>query len=117
MEPIKIILLPRRKKIRLELPKHVTTVNPSTSMVRNPVTRKHNLQLPTGVSFLVIKHTSKYKYLYYSLMSIGMILNPVSKEMEKKMATHSDILAWRIPWTEEPGTVHGVTKGQTRLSD
>ena len=23
--------------------------------------------------------------------------------MEKKMATHSSILAWRIPWTEEPG--------------
>ena len=36
------------------------------------------------------------------------------------MATHSSILAWRIPWTEEPGglhTVHGVTKSQTRLSD
>ena len=23
--------------------------------------------------------------------------------LEKEMATHSDILAWRIPWTEEPG--------------
>ena len=23
--------------------------------------------------------------------------------MEKAMATHSSILAWRIPWTEEPG--------------
>ena len=23
--------------------------------------------------------------------------------MEKKMATHSRIPAWRIPWTEEPG--------------
>ena len=22
--------------------------------------------------------------------------------LEKKMATHSNILAWRIPWTEEP---------------
>ena len=28
------------------------------------------------------------------------------------MATHSTILAWEIPWREEPGrsTVHGVTK-------
>ena len=28
------------------------------------------------------------------------------------MATHSSILAWRIPWTEEPSwaTVHGVAK-------
>ena len=23
--------------------------------------------------------------------------------LEKKMETHSSILAWRIPWTEEPG--------------
>ena len=32
--------------------------------------------------------------------------------MEKEMAIHSSILAWEIPWTEEPGgaTVHGVAK-------
>ena len=30
--------------------------------------------------------------------------------------THSSILAWEIPWTEEPGGVHGVTKSRTRLS-
>ena len=31
------------------------------------------------------------------------------------MATHSMILAWRIPWTEEPGgaTVHGVAELDT----
>ena len=29
--------------------------------------------------------------------------------LEKEMATHSSILARRIPWTEEPGaTVHGA---------
>ena len=30
--------------------------------------------------------------------------------LEKGMATHSSILAWRIPWAEEPDglTVHGV---------
>ena len=35
--------------------------------------------------------------------------------LEKGMATHSSILAWRIPWAEEPGgaTVHGVKKRQT----
>ena len=26
------------------------------------------------------------------------------------MATHSSILAWRIPWTEEPGGVHQIAK-------
>ena len=45
--------------------------------------------------------------------------------LEKGMATHSSILAWRIPWTEEPDKgpwihgkksligVHGVAKIQT----
>ena len=39
--------------------------------------------------------------------------------LEEGMATLSSILAWRIPWTEEPGgaTVHGVAKSQTQLSD
>ena len=29
--------------------------------------------------------------------------------LEKEMATHSSILAWRIPWTEEPG---GLIEGE-----
>ena len=34
---------------------------------------------------------------------------------EKEMATHSSILGWKIPWTEEPGwaTIHGVSKNWT----
>ena len=38
--------------------------------------------------------------------------------LEKKMATHSSILAWKIPRKEEPGgraTVHRVAKSQTGL--
>ena len=36
--------------------------------------------------------------------------------LEKGKAAHSRILAWRIPWTEEPGaTVHGVVKSRTQL--
>ena len=39
--------------------------------------------------------------------------------LEKGMATHSSILAWRIPWTEEPGGLQfmGSQKSQTQLSD
>ena len=36
------------------------------------------------------------------------------------MATHSSSLAWKIPWTDEPGrlhAVHGLTKSRIRLSD
>ena len=28
--------------------------------------------------------------------------------LEKGMATHSSILAWRIPWTEEPGGLQSM---------
>ena len=35
--------------------------------------------------------------------------------LEKEVAAHSTILAWKIPWTEEPGGLLrvGVTKSQT----
>ena len=39
--------------------------------------------------------------------------------LEKEMATHSSILAWKIPWTEELGglypQVHGVTRVRHNL--
>ena len=38
------------------------------------------------------------------------------KPLEEGMATHSSTLAWRIPWTEEPGrlhTVHWVAESDT----
>ena len=39
--------------------------------------------------------------------------------LEKEMTTHSSILAWEIPWTEEPGGLQsmGSQKSQTRLND
>ena len=39
--------------------------------------------------------------------------------MEKEMALHSSILAWEIPWTEEPGSLQsmGSQKSQTWLGD
>ena len=42
-------------------------------------------------------------------------VQPLNKEdpLEKGKATHSSILAWRIPWTEEPGGLHPI--GSQRL--
>ena len=39
--------------------------------------------------------------------------------LEKEMATHSTILSWEIPWTEDPGGLQstGSQKSQTLLSD
>ena len=39
--------------------------------------------------------------------------------LEKEMATHSKVLAWKIPWTEEPGGLQSVEsqKSQTQLNE
>ena len=38
--------------------------------------------------------------------------------LEKRMSTHSSILAWRIPWTEKPGGLQsrGWSQSQMRLT-
>ena len=36
--------------------------------------------------------------------------------LEKGMATHSSILAWRIPWTEEPGRLQSMGLQRVRHS-
>ena len=33
--------------------------------------------------------------------------------LEKEMATHSSTLAWKIPWTEEPGSPWGLKESDT----
>ena len=38
--------------------------------------------------------------------------------LEKEMAIHSSILAWKIPWMEEPGRLQSMgSQSQTQLSD
>jgi len=40
-----------------------------------------------------------------------------SAQLEKEMATHSSILAWKIPWMEEPGRLQSMgSQSRTRLS-
>ena len=38
--------------------------------------------------------------------------------LEKEMATHASTLAWKIPWTEEPGRIWSMrSQSRTQLSD
>ena len=37
--------------------------------------------------------------------------------LEKGMATHSSILAWKIPWTEEPGGPQSIGSQRDGLND
>ena len=48
-----------------------------------------------------------------AMQGIGVQSLGQGDPLEEEMATHSNILAWRIP----PATVHGVAKSQIRLSD
>ena len=48
------------------------------------------------------------------------LIRGLERSPEEEMATPFGILAWEIPWREEPGgqaTGHGVAKNRTRLSD
>ena len=44
-------------------------------------------------------------------------VRPLGQEdpLEKEMATPSSILAWRIPWTEEPGRLQATGSERVRL--
>ena len=38
--------------------------------------------------------------------------------LEEEVATHSSVLAWRIPWIQEPGGLQSMgSQSRTRLSD
>ena len=53
-----------------------------------------------------------------SACNVGDQIRSLGREdpLEKGMATHFSILAWRITWMEEPGELlSGVTKSQTPL--
>ena len=64
-----------------------------------------------------------FRYYFYGLLSspvAQMVKNlPAMQEspvqflgqedpLEKELATHSRILAWRVPWTEEPGRLQSM---------
>ena len=60
-----------------------------------------------------------HHYYIYTHKPKKMIWTEIRVESKKEMATHSSILAWKIPWTKETcgATTHGVTKSLTQLSD
>ena len=50
-----------------------------------------------------------------SVGDAGLILGQ-EDPLEKEMTTHSRILAWKIPWTEEPGGLQSMgSQSRTRL--
>ena len=72
-------------------------------------------------SFKQLYSISFYEFTVYSFIwwwTFGFFLGRADP-LEKEMATSSSILAWRIPWTEEPGrlyTVHGIARVRCDLA-
>ena len=67
---------------------------------------------PSRCQFLCLFHLIACSDSFFSLL-----IKPAC--LEKEMATHSSILAWEIPWAEEPGRLQSMElqKSRTRLID
>ena len=67
----------------------------------------HKCKIHTGFVAQRLKHLSA---MWETLVrSLGQ-----EDSLEKEMATHSSILAWRIPWTEEPGGLQSMGSQRVR---
>jgi len=45
---------------------------------------------------------------------VNLLLTWLMVSLEKEMATHSSILAWKIPWIEEPGGLQSMGSKRVR---
>ena len=45
---------------------------------------------------------------------VGFVVPGSGRSLEEGTATHSSILAWRIPWTEEPGGLQSIGSQKSR---
>ena len=72
------------------------------------------MQAPGLTEFIPFTCTSPTPSLFMQVQSLGQ-----ENTLEKEMATHSSILAWRIPWPEELGRLQstGSQKSRTWVSD
>ena len=69
------------------------------------------------ISYVIYNIFSKHCFFFFWLCLMGFPGGSDGKEyacnegkdaLEKGMATHSSIVAWRIPWTEEPGGLQSI---------
>ena len=62
------------------------------------------------LDFLTLQWASQVVLVVKNLPANARNLRQVGQEdsLEESMTTHSSILAWRIPWTEEPGRLQAI---------
>ena len=69
--------------------------------VTNSQTRLSDFTFRASLVAQMVKHLPKMRET--RVQSLGW-----EDLLEKEMATHSSILAWKIPWTEEPGRLQSM---------
>ena len=90
-------------------------MNSNTDQTDGPVSNRHPCLFPSQVSSIELNQCKS------SPGGSGVKNMPAKQEMqvwshgwenalEKKMATYSSVLAWEIPWTEEPGGLQSMGK-------
>ena len=55
-----------------------------------------------------LPHCDQNSVLYICVSVTVLKIGPLAPTLEKAMATHSSTLAWKIPWTEEPGGLQSI---------
>ena len=87
----------------------------------NLITKYHLHYSPFQMKYLGINRASLVVQMVKHLPTMQETwVRSLGREdpLEKEMATHFSILAWRIPWTEEPGRLQFMgSQSRTRLSD
>ena len=68
------------------------------------MSHSHKSQLKSALDFLVAQRLKHLPAMWETwVQSLGW-----EDPLEKEMATHSSILAWKIPWTEESGGLQSM---------
>ena len=73
--------------------------------------------LRAGASFLTVIRKTRASSVFVAYLlgvSAGLLGLWLSMSVEEKMATHSSILTWRIPWMEEPGGLQSIGSQRVR---
>ena len=90
------------------------TFSVSLTLVGNKFRKEGSLIRSFTDCFFSISHWP----LSFSTSFCGPFLLSPCLSLEKAMAPHSSTLAWKIPWTEEPGRLQSIgSQSRTRLSD
>ena len=76
-----------------------------------------HIKSPRTLKKKVVINTITYNIYHVHITPLGVVSQKghvYEGELQKAMAPHSSILAWKIPWTEEPGRLQSMRSLRVR---